>query len=97
MAVCDVCNQQDVSEAMKSVGLFCHRPFYYARLKPRGIKAYENVSCLSCRSICKWPTNVYVVCMGMNGFVFPFLVYMSASVTCDGGCGLHVLRSGSPH
>ena len=49
MAVCDVCNQQDVTETMKSVGLFCHRPFYYARLKPRGIKAYENVSCLNCR------------------------------------------------
>ena len=48
VAVCDVFNQPDITEAMKSVGLFWHRPFYYTRLKPRGTKAYENVSWLNC-------------------------------------------------
>jgi len=48
VAVCDVSTQPEITQAMKTLGLFCHRPFYYARLKPRGMKAYENVSCRTC-------------------------------------------------
>ena len=46
VAVCDVSNQYEIARTMKALGLFCHRPYYYARIKPRGVKAYENVSWL---------------------------------------------------
>ena len=44
VAVCDVSKQEKITQCMKTLGLLCHRPYYYARLKPRGGKAYENVS-----------------------------------------------------
>ena len=62
---------------MKALGLFCHRPFYYARLKPRGGKAYENVSSESYNAHCKttnqmecvtcpWLLIVFVVCLSQT-------------------------------
>ena len=44
VAVCDVSKQEDITYTMKTLGLLCHRPDYYPGLKPRGVKAYENVS-----------------------------------------------------
>ena len=44
VAVCDAPKQEEIVQCMKALGLFCHRPYYYARIKPRGLKTYENVS-----------------------------------------------------
>ena len=44
VAVCDLFNQPEIRRTITALGLFCHRPYYYARIKPRGLKACENVS-----------------------------------------------------
>ena len=75
--MCNVSNQDEITQTMKTLGLFCHRPYYYARLKPRGGKAYENVSSESCAH-CK--TSNKMECVPFQWFLIVFVVSLSQSL-----------------
>jgi hypothetical protein len=44
IAYCDVETQPAITNQMRKLGLFCHRSRYYGRIRPRGVKAFEDVS-----------------------------------------------------
>ena len=44
VAVCELSSQPQINSAMRTVGLFCHMPFYYCRLyNSKERKTYEQV------------------------------------------------------
>ena len=44
VAVCELSSQPQINSAMRTVGLFCHMPFYYCRIyNSKERKTYEQV------------------------------------------------------
>jgi len=53
VAVCELSSQPQINSAMRTVGLFCHMPFYYCRIyNSKERKTYEQVLYIAFLFIC---------------------------------------------